>query len=99
VVGITTKDVWDLVDMVSKRSSRQAHEALKLLRMLLNRALDDELIGRNPAMRIPAPSTDCSRVRVLKPWELKAVANLPERGVPLRCSVHMPPFGGRSSWE
>jgi site-specific recombinase XerC len=48
--------------------------------MLLNRALDDELIGRNPAIDIPAPVTDRARVRVLKPWELEAVAaNLPER--------------------
>jgi site-specific recombinase XerC len=48
--------------------------------MLLNRALDEELIGRNPATGIPAPETDRARVRVLKPWELEAVAaNLPER--------------------
>jgi len=80
VAKITRKDVRDLVDMAAKRSPWQAHEALKLVRMLLNRALDDELIGRNPAMGIPAPSTDRSRVRVLKPWELEAVvANLPER--------------------
>jgi len=48
--------------------------------MLLNRALDDELVGRNPAIGIPAPSTDRSRVRVLKPWELEAVVEkLPDR--------------------
>lgn len=77
---IKRKDVRDLVDAASKRSPWQAQEALKLVRMLLNRALDDELIGRNPATGIRAPETDRSRVRVLKPWELEAVAaNLPDR--------------------
>lgn len=77
---ITRKDVRDVVESASKRSPWQAHEALKLVRMLLNRAIDDELVGKNPAMRIPAPETDRARVRVLKPWELEAVAaNLPER--------------------
>ena len=80
VAKITRKDVRDLVDMAAKRSPWQAHEALKLVRMLLNRALDDELVGRNPAIGIPAPSTDRSRVRVLKPWELEAVVEkLPDR--------------------
>ncbi|MGI8407587.1 MAG: tyrosine-type recombinase/integrase [Actinomycetota bacterium] len=80
VARITRKDVRDLVDVASKGSPWQGHEALKLVRMLLNRALDDELIGRNPATGIPAPATDRSRVRVLKPWELEVVAaSLPER--------------------
>lgn len=80
VARIARKDVRDVVETASKRSPWQALEALKLVRMLLNRALDDELIGRNPATGIPAPETDRARVRVLKPWELEAVAaSLPER--------------------
>jgi hypothetical protein len=47
--------------------------------MLLNRALDEELISRNPAMGVRAPVPDRSHVRVLKPWGLEAVVdNLPE---------------------
>jgi integrase len=80
VARITRKDVRDLVNGASKRSPWQAREVLKLVRMLLNRAIDDELIARNPAVGIPAPEAERSRVRVLKPWELEAVAaNLPER--------------------
>jgi integrase len=80
VARITRKDVRDVVETASKRSPWQALEVLQLVGMLLNRALDDELIGRNPATGIPAPETDRARVRVLKPWELEAVAaNLPER--------------------
>jgi hypothetical protein len=55
-------------------------EALKLLRMLLNRAVGAEAIGRNPAPRIPAPEAKRSRVRVLTPQELaNIVEQLPER--------------------
>jgi integrase len=80
VARITRKDVRDVVETASKRSPWQALEALKLVRMLLNRALDDELIGKNPATGIPVPETDRARVRILKPWELEAVATkLPER--------------------
>lgn len=77
---ITRKHVRDLVETAAERSAWQAQEALKLVRMLLNRALDEELISRNPATGIRAPETDRSPVRVLKPWELEAVVdNLPER--------------------
>src|SRR6266511_1305896 len=80
VANITRKDVRDLVTGASKRSPWQAREALKLVRMLLNLALDDDLIGRNPAAGVPSPATERSPVRVLRPWELEAVvANLPER--------------------
>jgi len=77
---ITRKHVRDLVEVAAERSPSQAQEVLKLVRMLLNRALDEELISRNPATGIRAPVADRSHVRVLKPWELEAVAaNLPER--------------------
>lgn len=77
---ITRKHVRDLVETAATRSAWQAQEALKLVRMLLNRALDEELVSRNPAIGIRAPVPDRSRVRVLKPWELESVVEiLPEQ--------------------
>lgn len=75
---ITRSDVRTLVESVA--SPHQATEALKLVRMLLNRALDAELIGRNPAARVEAPRIGRAQVRILSPAELEAVAaELPER--------------------
>jgi integrase len=81
LAAITREDVRGLVDWVQRRGSAwQAAEALKLLRMLLNRAVDAEAIGRNPAARIQAPKAKRSKVRVLTPQELaKLVEHLPER--------------------
>jgi integrase len=63
-----------------KGSAWQAAEALKLVRMLLNRAMDADKIGRNPAARIPAPKARRSKPRVLTPTELSAIVqHLPER--------------------
>jgi len=81
LAAITREDVRNLVDWARRKGSAwQAAEALKLLRMLLNRAVDAEAIGRNPAVRIPAPKVKRSRVRVLTPQELaNVVEHLPER--------------------
>jgi integrase len=78
LAAITRENVRATVAAVS--SPWQASETLKLLRSLLNRALDADLIGRNPAARIPAPRTDRGAVRVLTPTDLARVVEvLPER--------------------
>jgi len=81
LAAISRQDVRSLVDWTRRKGSAwQAAEALKLLRMLLNRAVDAEAIGRNPAARITAPKEKRSKVRVLTPQELaKVVEHLPER--------------------
>ncbi len=81
LAAITREDVRSLVDWARRKGSAwQAAEALKLLRMLLNRAVDAEAIGRNPAARIASPKAKRSRVRVLTPQELaRVVEHLPER--------------------
>ncbi|MEP6973256.1 MAG: site-specific integrase [Actinomycetota bacterium] len=78
LASITRDDVKTMV--ASIRSPWQATEALKLTRLLLNRALDAEIIGRNVAARVSAPRTDRTAVRVLEPGELAAVAD----ALPLR---------------
>ncbi|MDP9329833.1 MAG: site-specific integrase [Actinomycetota bacterium] len=76
--SITRDDVRAALSVI--RSPWQAEEALKLMRMLFNRAVDAEIVGRNPAARIETPATQRDTVRVLTPSELAAVvAELPER--------------------
>ena len=78
VAAITREDVRRAVRAVG--SPWQAQETLKLLRMLLYRAMDGGAIGRNPAARIEAPEARRSKVRVLKPGELDAIVEaLPAR--------------------
>jgi integrase len=81
LAAIRREDVRSLVDWARRKGSPwQAAEALKLLRMLLNRAVDAEAIGRNPAARIAVPKAKRSKVRVLSPQELaNVVEHLPER--------------------
>ena len=75
---ITREDVRRTVKAV--RSPWQAQETLKLLRLLLYRAMDSGAIGRNPAARIEPPDAPRTAVRVLRPQELAAVADaLPDR--------------------
>jgi integrase len=58
----------------------QGAEALKLLRMLLYRAIDDTRLKVSVAARLEAPRTKRSAVRVLKPDEIgRVVEALPDR--------------------
>ncbi len=66
--------------MQTVASPWQRQEALKLLRMLLYRALDRGAIARNPAARIEVQEVPRSKVRVLKPDELEAIVGaMPDR--------------------
>jgi integrase len=58
-----------------KASAWQAQETLKLLRMILNRAVDAELIVRNPAVRIAAPRTERRELVVLTPTQVGSLAD------------------------
>jgi hypothetical protein len=59
---------------------RRGGEALKLLRMILYRAIDDNRLKVNAAARVDSPRTKRQRVRVLKPDEIARVVDaLPER--------------------
>ena len=74
---ITRQDVKDVVTAVP--SPWQGAEALKLLRMLLYRAVDASRIKVNPAARIEAPRTKRIKPRILNPAEIEAVVDaLPE---------------------
>jgi integrase len=78
--AITRNDVRAMVASVGNGSAWQSGESLKLVRLLLNRALDDDVIGQNPAARIHAPSPKRTPHRVLTREELDAiVAKLPQR--------------------
>jgi integrase len=76
--AISRQDVRDVISAVP--SPWQGAEALKLLRMLLNRALDDNRIRSNAAARVEPPRTTRARVRVLKPDEIaRVVDELPDQ--------------------
>ena len=75
---ISRQDVKDVVSAVP--SPWQGAETLKLLRMILYRAIDDNRLKSNPAARIEPPRTKRQKPRVLKPAEISAVVeSLPER--------------------
>jgi integrase len=70
---ITRADVLDMVRAAERRSSAwQAAEALKLLRLLLNAAVDAEMIVRNVAARITLPQASAKPVLVHTPEQLQA---------------------------
>jgi integrase len=70
---ITRADVLEMVRAAERRSSAwQAAEALKLLRLLLNAAVDAEMIVRNVAARIPLPQAPAKPVLVHTPEQLDA---------------------------
>jgi integrase len=80
IVRITRADVRAMVSKTETRSAWQAAEALKLTRHLLNVAMDEELIARNVAARLPLPETARQRITVLMPEQLASAADeLPER--------------------
>jgi hypothetical protein len=60
---ISRADVEDMVDSIS--SPWQGQEALKLVRRLLNRALDEGRLARNVAARASIPETKRTKVRIL----------------------------------
>src|SRR5437867_9996412 len=74
LASITRADVRDVVAAAAERSAWRAVDVLKVTRMLLNRAMDEELIGRNPAARIAAPKIDQGEPWVLTPDEVEALA-------------------------
>jgi integrase len=78
---ITRRHVQDAVAIAERDASAwQAVETLKLARVLLNYALDDGRIGRNPAARVKAPEVRPVKRRVLTPVELsRLMERLPER--------------------
>lgn len=81
LASIRRRDVQDLVDGATQTASPwQGGEALKLIRMLLGRAVDDGILGRNPATGVAAPRVERTRPRILTPGEIEqVVVNLPER--------------------
>jgi integrase len=77
---ITRADVLDLVQSAAERSAWRAHDVLKVVRMLLNRAVDEERILRNPAARVPVPRIEQAEPWVLTPEEVESLADaVPER--------------------
>jgi integrase len=73
LADITRADVLDMVRAAERRSSAwQAAEAVKLLRLLLNAAVDAEMIVRNVAARIPPPQAPAKPVLVHTPEQLHA---------------------------
>jgi integrase len=75
LASITRADVRSLVETAGDVSPWRAADVLKLLRMLLNRAVDDELIGRNPASRIGVPATPLEEPWVLTPEEVERLSD------------------------
>lgn len=80
LAAITKADVRGVVDGAAKTSAWRAHDALKVVRMLLNRAMDEELISRNPAARVQVPAIEQGEPWVLTPEEVERLADeVPER--------------------
>jgi integrase len=80
LASIRRTDVQGLVAKVAERSAWRATDALKLLRMLLNQAFDEGIIGRNPAARVSAPKIHSEEPWVLNPDEVERIAdNVGER--------------------
>lgn len=73
--SITRADVLRVVEAARQRSVWRATDALKLTRRLLNAAVDEELIVRNPASRVPAPHVELQEPWVLTPEEVEALAD------------------------
>jgi len=83
IATLTRQDVRDTVTAV--KSPWQAAETLKLVRLLLNRAVDDNRLKANVAARVKAPVGQRREIRVLTPAEISAIVEaLPER---YRCLV------------
>jgi integrase len=81
LASLTRLNVQDVVAIAERDGSAwQAMEALKLIRLLLNYAVDEGRVGRNVAARVKAPETTRTKPRVLTPTELTALVDrLPER--------------------
>jgi integrase len=79
--NITRSSLEDLIRGTERTSSSwQAPEILKLVRVLLNRAMDEGAVARNVAARVRPPRTERTRLRVLTPDEIaRLVGHLPER--------------------
>ncbi len=78
--SITRGDVVDMVEVIAGKSAWRAQDALKLTRMLLNRAMDDDVVTRNVAARVKVPAPKAARIRILEPDELvRVTASLPDR--------------------
>ncbi len=78
--AITRSDVREVVETAGRVSAYRGQDALKVLRMILNRALDEELILRSPAAGVPAPKTEQREPWVLTPEEVELVAEtVPDR--------------------
>jgi integrase len=75
LASITRGDVEELVGHVGQRSPWRATDVLKVLRMLLNRAMAEDRIGRNPAARVAAPRIAQGEPWVLSPEEVERLAD------------------------
>lgn len=92
LASIRRSDVQELVVRVTKRSSAyQAAETLKLARMLLNRAVDQELIAVNRASRVKAPRVARRRPKVLTPEQIDRLAEA--AGEEWRALVRLAAYG------
>jgi integrase len=77
---ITRDDVEHVVTEVKKRSAWRANDALKVLRMILNRAIAADLIAVNPAVGVQVPKPEVEEPWVLTPSELERLTDaMPER--------------------
>jgi integrase len=75
VAAITRADCRAVVEAAAERSPWRGNDTLKVLRRLLNAALDEELIGRNPAARIQGPAIHQEEPWVLTPEEVDRLAD------------------------
>jgi integrase len=74
---LTRRDVVRLVDRVIERGSPiMANRVLAVVRKMLNFAVDHGWLDANPAARIPRPTREISRDRVLTDDEVRAVWHL-----------------------
>jgi integrase len=83
VVSIRRAEVRDLLDAIVDRGAPiLANRVLALVRKMLNFGLDREWVEANVAAKMPAPSKERSRSRVLSPEEIRALWTWLERPAP-----------------
>jgi integrase len=76
VKSLTRRDVRELVERKARSAPIMANAILRLVRKVLNFALDNDWIDANPASRIRKPSPETSRDRVLSEEEVRRLWRL-----------------------
>jgi integrase len=71
--SITRREIIELVDAIGRRAPIHANRCVALISSIFNFALDKEILGASPALRIPMPGKETARARTLCAEEIAKV--------------------------